>query len=144
MSALATECIVHLGWLRDEIDARSHALTRRHGIPSPAAFQVLAILDAASAPLKPSSIAHRMRVTRPTMTGIVRSLIARRLVRLRPNARDRRSVWVELTPVGSARVRKLRPALQRAQTRWMSCLGESQQRTLLRLVASLHAHLPRA
>jgi len=143
-SALATECVINFFWLKDQMDAYSEAFTRRHGIPSPAAFNVLVILDGAGAALPPSVIAARMIVTRPTMTGILRSLVARRLVRVRPNARDGRSVLVELLPVGRARARKMRLALHRAEKRWLSCLATGQQRTLLRLVAALQWNVPRA
>src|SRR6185503_8444501 len=68
-SRLATECVLNLGVLGEQMAAFGEALARRHGVPSRAAFNVLAILAGAEGPLPPSTIAERMVVSRPALTG---------------------------------------------------------------------------
>src|SRR5689334_16622021 len=59
-SALATECVLNLGVLSEQMAAFGEALARQHRIPSRAAFNVLAILEGAGESLPPSTIAERM------------------------------------------------------------------------------------
>jgi DNA-binding MarR family transcriptional regulator len=115
---------------------------RKHGLPSPAAFNALSILGGAGGALSPSEIAERMIVSRPTMTGILQSLESRGLVRIVPHPRDRRSVHVEIAPAGQARVDALRPELHRVEKRWMSCLTQSEKQAFLGLLAKLQRHPP--
>jgi DNA-binding MarR family transcriptional regulator len=140
--ALATNCAINLFVLKEQLEAFSQAFSAKYGIPSPAAFNVLAILDGAGEPLNPSVIAERMMVTRPTMTGTLGSMVARKLVTVRKHPTDGRMQLVELTDLGRQRVRKMRPMLHRAEKKWMSCLGMAGQRRLLRTLAKLQAHAP--
>ncbi|MDQ1397796.1 MAG: hypothetical protein QOG64_3055, partial [Acidimicrobiaceae bacterium] len=65
-SALATECCMNLGVLAGGATGAMQALVDRHGVPSLAAFNVLAILEGAAMALPPSVIADRMLVSRAT------------------------------------------------------------------------------
>jgi DNA-binding MarR family transcriptional regulator len=141
-SALATECVLNLHVLMDEIEAFGQSVVRRHGIPSVAAFNALTILHGADGPLPPSVIAARMIITRPTMTGILGSLARRGLIARSPHVADRRMSLVEITNEGRARVERLLPALHQSERRWMACLSEEEQRTLLAMIARLQAHEP--
>lgn len=138
-SALATECILNLGLLSEQMAAFGESLVRTHGLPSRAAFNVLAIVDGAGEPLPPSVIAGRMIVSRPTMTGILGSLERRGLIRRLPHPTDGRMALVEITPQGRERLVRLRPELHRAEKTWMECLTEAERRALLRMLARLQA-----
>lgn len=140
-SVLATECIVNFTFLADRLDAFGESLVRGHGIPSVAAFNVLEILHVAGEPLPPSTIAERMIVARGTMTGILNSLQRRGLIRRIPHEEDGRMVLIEMTSEGVARLTRLHPQLHRAEKRVMDCLTESQQRSLLGMLAALQAQL---
>ncbi len=142
-SALATECIINLAFLNDRMEAFATSLAREHGIPSVPAFNVLEILRGAGEPLPPSTIAERMILSRATVTGILHSLERRGLVCRLPHGSDARMRLVEITSEGVARVTQFLPRLHEAERRWMDCLTESQQRTLLHLVALLQANAPR-
>jgi DNA-binding MarR family transcriptional regulator len=113
---------------------------RRYGVPSRAAFNVLAILHGTEEPLPPSVIAERMIVSRPTVTGILGTLERRGLIARIPHGTDRRMSLVSIAPEGRRRVEQLLPVLHDAEQRWMSCLSADEQRTLLRTVARLQAH----
>jgi DNA-binding MarR family transcriptional regulator len=81
-----------------------------------------------------------MIVSRPTMTGIVRSLRQRGFIRTRPHETDRRMLLIEITPQGWSCVEQIRPELHQAEKRWLSCLTPSEQDVLLRLIARLQAN----
>ena len=139
-SALATECVLNLTFLHERMVAFAEALIRRQGLPSLAAFNVLTVVQGAGEPLPPSTIAERMIVSRPTMTGILATLERRGLVRRLPHGGDRRMSLVEVTPEGRSRLARLRPELHEAEQRWMGCLSEAEQRALLRTLAKLQAN----
>ena len=139
-SRLATECILNLGFLHQQTEAFGQSLVRRHGVPSVAAFNVLTILHGASESLPPSTIAERMIVSRPTMTGVLGTLERRGLVRRLPHGKDHRMALIEITSEGRSRVERLRPELHQAEKRWMACLTEGEQRALLSMLAKLEAN----
>lgn len=142
-SALATECVLNMGYLADRFGAYVEALVRSCGIPSSAAFNALEIVRGTGEPLPPSTIAERMIVSRGTMTGILDSLERRGLIRRARHGADGRMRLVGVTPEGSARALRVLPRLHEAETRWLGSLATSQQRQLLRLVTLLQPHLPR-
>src|SRR6185436_2922492 len=98
--AAATELAINLFVLNGQVTAFAAALCAKHGVPSPAAFNVMTLLEGAKAPLPPSVLAKRMFVTRPTMTGIVTSLEKQSLVHVAPHPDDGRSSLLTLTARG--------------------------------------------
>ena len=140
--ALATECVLNLHALAERMDAFGRSLVHRHGVPSIAAFNVLTILRGAASPLPPSTIAARMIVTRPTMTGILRTLERRGLVQRTAHGYDGRMSLIEITAKGRSRVESILPELHEAERLWMACLSDEEQRSLLRMVARLQANAP--
>ena len=143
-SALASECVLNLAFLSGRIETYGQAVVRAAGVPSLAAFNVLTILDGATQPLPPSTIAERMILRRSTMVEIVRSLERRRLIRRFPHPQDRRMVLLEITADGRDRVSALRPQLHQAERWWMRSLSEAEQRSLLRALAKIQANAPGA
>ena len=141
-SALATECVINMGFLASRFTAFLEAAIRREGVPSAAAFNVLTILDGAGEPLPPSTIAERMILTRGTITGIVDSLERHGLVRRLRHRGDARMRLVEITAEGQSHVRRIVPWLHDVERRWLDCLTAAEQRQLLRTVAALQANLP--
>jgi DNA-binding MarR family transcriptional regulator len=136
-SRLATECILNIGALYDQFDAWGRALVQAHGVPSIAAFNVLTVLHGAREPLPPSTIAARMIVSRPTMTGILGTLARHGLIRRLPHAGDRRMALIEITAEGRACVDRLLPQIHAAEKAWVAGLSEQEQETLLEMVARL-------
>ena len=139
-SRLATECVLNLGVLSEQMAAFGEALVRQQGIPSRAAFNVLAILDGANEPLTPSTIAERMVLSRPTLTGVLGTLERRGMIGRLPHPTDGRMALIALAPRGRVAVAWLRPALHQAEKRWMDCLTEEEQRELLRMLGRLQAN----
>jgi DNA-binding MarR family transcriptional regulator len=141
-SGLATECVLNLSYLSSQMTTFGESLIRTLDIPSLAAFNVLTILEGAGEPLPPSTIAERMIVTRPTMTGIIGTLERRGLARRLPHPTDRRMALIEISAEGIRRVLELRRRLHEAERNWMSCLSDQEQRLLISLVARLQASAP--
>lgn len=141
-SALATDCVLNLVNFASRVLAYGleHVVVR--GVPSVAAFNVLTILQGEGGPLLPSMIAERMIVTRGTMTGVLGSLERRGLVRRSPHSRDGRMRPVEVTSEGIAKVEEILPLLHDVERRWMDALTSTQQRQLLRLVATIQTAGP--
>jgi DNA-binding MarR family transcriptional regulator len=141
--AQATELAINFFALNARVEAFGEALCARHGVPSPAAFNVLTILHGAGAGLPPSQIAARVFVSRPTMTGVLATLSKRRLVRLRAHPDDGRMQIVELTAHGKAVVEEMRPRVHAAEKRWMACLSPHEAAQLGRILARLQQNVPR-
>ena len=139
---LATEAVVALFGLSGALTTTARAFCDKHGVTSPAAFNVMTILDGEGSPLAPSVIAERMIVSRPTITGVVDSLARRGLVCVLPHPSDRRMSLVELTPAGQNLVRRMQTELHDLEARWLSGLTGTEKRLLKALAQRLIASLP--
>lgn len=90
-------------------------------------------------PQRVTALATREQVAQPTMSVIVKRLVARGLVDRRPDPEDRRATLVAITPLGAQTLR------ERAQlrTRWFASrlagLDAAERRTVTEAVAKLTA-----
>ena len=107
-------------------------------------IDVLAILHGAGEPLPPSTIAERMIVSRPTMTGLLGTLERRGLITRLPHPTDGRMALVDLTPHARAQVDSFRPVLHAVEKQWVGCLTDAEQQLFLRMLARLQANAPPA
>lgn len=139
--ALATESFINFGLVAGALHSELQRLLEAHGIPSMAAFNVLAILAGSETALAPSVIAERMLVTRPTMSGVLDSLDRRGLVRRIRDRSDSRKRLVEPSGKGLRAIRRVLPVVHRWEAQVMSCLTTEQQRELLRILATLQAQM---
>jgi DNA-binding MarR family transcriptional regulator len=143
-SRLASTCFVNLWVLNGLLQARSQAWTRLEGYASSAAFNVLTVLQAAGRPLLPSTIADRLLVSRPTVTGILDSLERQGHVRRLPHPGDGRMRLVEITPRTRRQVEASRRRLHVIEREVMEALSPEDQREFLRMLGQLQAKVPRA
>jgi DNA-binding MarR family transcriptional regulator len=141
--AHATELAINLFALNGRVSAFADALCAKHGMPSPAAFNVLTILEGNGGPLPPSELAAKMFVKRPTMTGVVASLQKRGLVQLGPHPDDGRMSLVHLTPKGKEGVHRMRPELHAAEKLWMSHLDADETQAFRAILAKLQHNAPK-
>lgn len=126
-----------MGVLAGAVRSAVESLVAHEGLPSMAAFNVLSVLAGDPAPLRPSTIAERMLVTRPTVTGLLESLERRGLVRRSHDPTDGRSRSVELTPAARRIVDRLVPAMHRFERDLMTVLSDDELASLLDYVARL-------
>src|SRR5215211_1354565 len=123
-SRLATEAFLNIGLLTGAVRTAVDALVAEERLPSMAAFNVLSVLGGDPEPLRPSTIAERMMVTRATITGVLDSLESRGLVRRSPSSDDGRSREVALTRAGRAVVDRLVPRMHDFERDLMSVLTD--------------------
>ena len=140
-TALATECFINYGLLSGGVVAAMQELVMAHGIPSMAAFNVLAIVDGAGAPLSPSTVAERLLVSRATVTGLLDSLERRALIERRDHEGDGRRRLIALSATGRRLVRRLLPVVHRFEHELMGCLNAGEQQQLLGFLAKLQGRL---
>lgn len=131
-SILATEAVMNTIRTADLLFDQIGRLLRPLGV-SAAGGLVLGILrDRGS--MTPSELGERMVVTRATVTGVVDSLERRGYVRRSANPADRRSLLVELTPVGLAVVQEVRTLIHGYEKTWMAVLSDDELRAYIDLL----------
>jgi len=111
-----------------------------HGI-SPGKYSVLCELLAADAPMAPSSLAERIGVSRPTITGLLDGLCTQELVARVPDPDDRRRMSVELTSAGRKFMRALLPVQFALMADVTGTLTETERRQLRRILTKLENRL---
>jgi DNA-binding MarR family transcriptional regulator len=106
---------------------------RAHGL-HPQRFWVLVnVLERPGASLR--ELARRLRMDEPTASRIVASLVRRRLLRVRPDADDRRRHQLELTAEGLALARRLAPIATEVRQAVEAGFTDEEKATLRRLLA---------
>lgn len=129
-SALATEAAMNTIRTADLLFDRIGRLLRPLGV-SAAGGLVLGLLRD-QGPLSPSELGDRLIVTRATVTGLLDSLERPGFVRRMPHPVDRRSLLVEITPLGLDVVQQVRTIVHRNERTWMSGLSDADLRSYIR------------
>ena len=142
-SGLATECFLNLGRVAVAMLAELGRLLDRFGVPSYTSFNALTVLAGAGEPIPPSTVANRMVVTRPTVTGILDTLERLGLVTRSRHGSDGRMRLVSLTDAGRDLVEHALPEVHRFEVNLLSDLDRAQQRILLDALAAIAARLER-
>lgn len=86
-------------------------------------------------------VAAEAGVTKGTLTGVVKTLTGRHLVRRVPHPHDRRRVSLTLTKAGVRLIEELFPEFNRHETLAVGALSSSEQRELARLLRLVLAHI---
>jgi MarR family transcriptional regulator, organic hydroperoxide resistance regulator len=86
-------------------------------------------------------VASEAGVTKGTLTGVIKTLTARRLVRRIPHRDDRRRVSIDLTARGRALIEELFPVFNSHETLAVSGLTATEQRELARLLRVVLARI---
>jgi DNA-binding MarR family transcriptional regulator len=120
-----------------EIERRS----REAADLSASAFQTLAILDGADAPLSAHDIAEQLLVTSASMTSLLDTLERRGLIERHRHPTDRRMVQIHLTEQARRIVDQVLPAIQATITSALIGVAEPEREQLIRSLASIQAQL---
>ncbi|WP_240613148.1 MarR family winged helix-turn-helix transcriptional regulator [Brachybacterium endophyticum] len=83
-----------------------------------------------SGPLRISEIADRERVTRPTATTVVKRLEEEGLISRSPDPEDSRSVLVDITAAGRAKLAEWRARMDASLDPILDSLDEDERRSL--------------
>ncbi|MGE5227882.1 MAG: MarR family winged helix-turn-helix transcriptional regulator [Planctomycetaceae bacterium] len=89
-----------------------------------------------------NGFADAVGISRPTATGVIRTLEARGLVRRRGDADDRRTVLVSLTPEGLALIEALFPRFNAEEARVANALSPEEQQVLASMLRRIQNGLP--
>lgn len=79
-------------------------------------------------------VADEAGVTKGTLTGVMKTLQGRRLIRRIPHRNDRRRVSIALTRAGERLIEELFPLFNEHESHAVSALSVSEQRELARLL----------
>lgn len=85
----------------------------------------------AGGPLTQQGLADRLRLQKSTVSRLVDELCAARLVKRKTNPADRRSLLVELTPLGSRRAKRLTTAREDLFGRLLDRLTTEERRMVI-------------
>lgn len=140
-SRSASECAVNLTRAATLLLGELQRRRRPYADLSPAAFQILAIIEGEGAPLPPSVIGERALVTSGTMTSLLDTLTRRRLVRRIPHPDDRRMLLVDITDTGRDVVDVVLPVTHRITQEMFANLSETDRQRLVRLLGRVQERL---
>lgn len=73
------------------------------------------------------AIANSLGLDRTNVADVLKRLSKSGLVERRPSETDKRAMLARLTPAGEAMLRKMHPAMMRAQERLLDCLDEPRR-----------------
>jgi DNA-binding MarR family transcriptional regulator len=79
-------------------------------------------------------VAAEAGITKGTLTGVMKTLQARKLIRRIPHRDDRRRVSIGLTKAGTRLIEQVFPEFNQRETLAVSALSESEQDELARLL----------
>jgi len=106
-----------------------------------AQFDVLTTIDGLDDEAMPKDIAGRLLVTRGNVTGLLRRLQQRGLIRTRPHPRDGRARVCSLTPPGKELMRAARTAARRFIHAQMAPFSADEMAHTADLMRRMAAHL---
>jgi DNA-binding MarR family transcriptional regulator len=135
---LPKECFLNFYTVAEMLRERFRKLVVRHGVPSDAAFNVLAILEHSRGPVTPSEIAQRMILSRATVTGLLDTLEKRGYIRRVTKVADARTRPIVITSKGTAVWRKLNPLVFEFERHVFGCLSGREQGELIRTLGRIH------
>lgn len=118
----------------DQLHTELDAVFKQYGLTQQQ-YNVLRILRGAGEEGLPSlEIANRMVTRVPDITRLVDRMLKSELVVRRRCDKDRRVVWVMLTPKGRQLVERLQEPIETAHVEQMGHLDESELQSLIRLL----------
>jgi DNA-binding MarR family transcriptional regulator len=82
-------------------------------------------------------VASEAGVTKGTLTGVIKTLQGRKLIRRIPHSDDRRRVSISLTAKGERLIEELFPAFNQHEREAVSALNATEQRELARLLRKI-------
>lgn len=88
-------------------------------------------------PLKMKSIAKILKISLPAVTGLVSRLVAMKLAKRIYNQRDRRVIFIALTPKGKRIIEQTREARKKIISEIFGVLSEGERQTYLGILQKI-------
>lgn len=89
-----------------------------------------------------SQLARQYNITNPSMSRIIDALVERGYVERRPDAEDRRCIFLQLTELGTDKGKQLEQQFHRAIVQFLSPLNEEQLEDITRAYQHVRSLLP--
>ncbi len=124
---------------REAVVQRFRAVLSRHGLTEQQ-WRILRALDGREG-LEVSLLAEQCRILLPSMTGILKRMESRGLIRRDANQADGRSTLVRLTEASQALVERIKPEVVEVYKGIESILGKRKLEQLYALLEELEAGL---
>ncbi|MEO1082022.1 MAG: MarR family winged helix-turn-helix transcriptional regulator [Pseudomonadota bacterium] len=121
--------------------ARRYARMLEHFELTTSQFDALVAVEHLGRDAMPKSIAERLLVTRPNVTGLLRRLEERELIHMTPHASDGRALLCSLTPMGRRCVRSARQAAERFVHAQAAPFSNRELQELEDLMRGMYRHL---
>lgn len=93
--------------------------------------------------VKMSELSRALSVKMSSATSLADRLIAQKMLTREGDAKDRRIVWLKLTPKGRKAVQRILQQKSRAISEIFSVLTEGERTLYLRILLKIRAHLSR-
>jgi DNA-binding MarR family transcriptional regulator len=133
-ASLEEEALLNLLRTSDCLNRALHLKTREWGVTS-TQYNVLRILRGAHpGGLTCAAIGCRMITAEPDITRLLARLKARKLIRQRRSAEDRRVVWTEISEAGLKLLEEMDPVILQAPGELLGRLNQAELSELIRLL----------
>ena len=133
-SSVEEEALLNLLRTSDCLNRALHLKTREWGVTS-TQYNVLRILRGAHpGGLTCAAIGCRMITAEPDITRLLARLKARKLIRQRRSAEDRRVVWTEISEAGLKLLEEMDPVILQAPGELLGRLNQAELSELIRLL----------
>jgi DNA-binding MarR family transcriptional regulator len=111
----------------------NHRVERMLGVTR-SVLDALVVIERTTKPITPSQVAEQIAISGATMTAVIDVLEARGWARRVRNPRDRRSVFLVVTPEGRATTARVVPGLREIERRTLAVLTPDEQWQLTSLL----------
>ena len=139
--AISNQVLIAIRRIIQSVDLHSRALVREFGLTGPQLIVLQAIFPHEKIAI--NEIAKAVSLGPPTVTGILERLEQRGLVERRRGQRDKRKVYITVTPSARTLLKKAPPLLQQHFTEAFHRLADWEQAMILsslqRVVALMNA-----
>jgi DNA-binding MarR family transcriptional regulator len=144
LDSTAWEACLYLLRTADLIAANSHTFFKKHNL-SQSRFTVLTLLTRPGlASATPASLADKAAVTRATMTGLIDTLEKDGMVMRVPDPLDRRTMHIELTAAGRAKLEEILPECYAKIATMLAPLNSGERGQLVALLQKIDEGLSTA
>jgi DNA-binding MarR family transcriptional regulator len=140
-AALDQEVALNILRTGDRLQIQFERLFRAYGLKSSSQYNVLRILRGEGKPLPILEIAGRTITAVPGITGLIDRLESAGLVRRERCTKDRRVIFVCITPKAKELLDRIDGPLLRLHRRLVGHLSEVEQRQLVRLLEEVREPL---
>ncbi len=138
--SLEQEAMLNIWRTNDQFQNRFVKLFRRHGL-TPSQYNILRILRGEGSPLPCLEIASRMIQVVPAITGLLDRLERDGMIQRCRDQKDRRVVYVEITPEAVNRLAELDQPVLELHQQLLGHLSQTEMQTLISLLEKARSPL---